>query len=369
MVRQVRHIFWFVIAAMLLAGCGSAASPQPSSMVQPPGKAPDTSPSGRSEGQNPTTSVSQTTTLSDTTTLSQVPEHTVTVAFPYIPNVQFAPYYVAASKGYYADAKLDVTFQYMYENEAVQLVAQGKAEFGFVSGISVLLARQSGMSVVTVATITHEFPVVFFSKAATPLKSVQDFKGKRIGIPGRFGACYYGLLALLYANKMQESDLNIQDIGFNQVQVLSAGNVDIACGYAMNEPVQLGEMGEQVNVLRVTDVYPLASDGIFTTQKMIESNPELVRSFVAATLRGLKDTLDQPDEAFNLSLKHIPEANLGDPAFQRKVFDATIPYWRSELLGYTDPEVWKKTHTFLVDSTLLTKAVPIEESFTNQFIK
>jgi NitT/TauT family transport system substrate-binding protein len=293
----------------------------------------------------------------------------VNVAWPYIPNVQFAPYYVASSQGYYTDAGLEVTFEYMFENEAVQLVAQEKADFGFLSGISVLLARQSDMPVVTVATITHEFPVVFFSTADTPLAGVQDLREHRIGIPGQFGASYYGLLAVLYANDMQESDLELHDIGFNQVSMLLEDKVDVAVGYAMNEPVQLREMGEDVSVLHVADIYPLVSDGIITHEEVIANDPDLVRSFVQATLQGVEYLLANPDEAFEISLEHIPEADLGDVDFQRKVFDASIPYWQSDAPGLSNVELWTQTHTFLLDSGLLSEPVEIESSVTNEFVE
>jgi NitT/TauT family transport system substrate-binding protein len=293
----------------------------------------------------------------------------VVVAFPYIPNIQFAPYYVASSKGYYEDAGLKVDFEYMYENEAVQVVAQGAADFGFLNGISVLLARQNGLPVVTVATVTQEFPVVFFSKGTTSLASVDDLRGNRIGYPGPFGASYYGLQALLYSHDMQESDLNLQDIGFNQVEMVLEDKVDVAIGYAMNEPVQLRAMGEEANVLRVADHYPLVSDGIITTEDMIAGNPEIVQSFVDATLRGLGDTLANPEEAFTLSLEHIPEAELGDPSLQRQVLDATLPYWESERPGYSELSVWQQTHAFLLDRELLNADVSLEASVTNQFVE
>lgn len=295
----------------------------------------------------------------------------VTVAFPYIPNVQFAPYYVAAEKGYYREAGLDVTFEHMFEDEAVQLMAQGKAQFGFISGISVLLARQNGIPLVTVATITQKFPVVFFSKASHTLASVQDLRGKKIGIPGRFGASYYGLLAVLYASDMTEADLDIHDIGFAQMQMISEDKVDVAIGYAVNEPVQLRQLGEDVSILSVDDIYPLVSDGIITTEDVINGQPDVVEKFVQATLQGVQDSIAMPDEAFDLCLKHIPEAEGGDVELQRAILDETIRYWQgdTEKLGYNDPQLWEQTQQFLLDNGLLTKAMLLDEAYRNDFVE
>jgi NitT/TauT family transport system substrate-binding protein len=293
----------------------------------------------------------------------------VTIAFSFIPNVQFAPFYVADEKGYYEEAGLDVAFDYNFETDTIQRVAQNTVEFAHGSGISVLLAQQQDLPVVTVMTQYQQFPVVFFSLADTPLATAADLQDKAIGIPGRFGASYYGLLALLYASDQQEADMNIQEIGFSQIETLLQERVDVASGYGMNEPVQLREMGEEINILRVADTFPLISDGIITNRDLIESDPDVVRSFVQATLRGMQDTLENTEEAFEISLTYIPEAELSDAEMQRKVLDASLPYWESDQSGYSNPDSWQETHTFLVDVGLLNRPVEVEAAFTNEFLE
>lgn len=358
MLHQIRmvHLVAVVLLALLVA-CGNTA---PAENVPTPGEA--TAETGAEPGE--------------ATPSNGVALRPVTLGMSYIPNVQFAMYYVADSKGYYADAGLEVTFDYNFENDVLQRVAtwpNGDVPFAMAGATSVLLARQQGLPIVQVATISQEFPVVFFSKAAQGITSVEDMRGKRVGIPGRFGGSYYALLALLYANDMQEGDLNVQEIGFTQAQAILEDQIDVAAGYAMNEPVVLEAQGEDINVLRVADMFPLASDGVVTNEKVIEDDPELVAAFVGATLRGLQDVLDNPDEAFDLSLAYMPEAELGDVELQRKVLLASLPYWHSEMtdqagLGYNDPAVWEATHTFMRDTNLLAQPVDVSTAFTNEFI-
>jgi NitT/TauT family transport system substrate-binding protein len=218
---------------------------------------------------------------------------------------------------------------------------------------------------------------VFFSKAALNIKAPADLKGKSVGIPGRFGASYIGLLALLYANQMSENDLNIQEVGFAQVQALSEDKIQVASGYGNNEPVQLAQQGIAVNVIKVSDSYALVSDGLLTNETLIREQPELVRGFVQATLRGMADVISDPEAAFTLSLEEIAELKSADEAtrqLQFQVLQATLPYWQSEGtakngLGYTDEASWLATHTFLRASGLLTKDVDIKAAVTNEFIK
>ena len=348
---MLRRFSLFGLLAVLLAACGGAVSPAaPAAPTEAPA-APTAAPAAGLRK--------------------------ITLAMSYIPNVQFAPYYVAAEKGYFRDVGLDVSFDYNFENDVVQRAAtwpESAVEFATASGTSTLLARQQGIPVQTVMTLYQQFPLVFFAKAATGLKSPADLSGKTVGIPGNFGESLYALLAMRYANKLDESAFAVQEIGFTQAQAVLEDKVPVAIGYAMNEPVILRAQGEQVDLLRVADVYNLAANGIVASERLIAEDPELVRSFIAASIRGLQDTLNDPDEAFTLSLKYIPEANLGDPTLQREVLQASLPYWYSEKttsegLGFTDVAVWTATEQFMRDAGLLAGPVDVSKAFTNQFIK
>src|SRR5262249_12667470 len=320
---MIKRYTFIMLAALLLAACG--------------GQAPASSPTAAAPAQPaPTTAANQ-------------PLREITLAMPYIPNVQFAQYYVADKKGYYAAEGLKIKFDYNYETDVVQRVAQNSVQFGMASGDSILLARAQGLPVVTVSTNSQRFPTVFFSKADANIKTPADLKGKSVGIPGHFGASYIGLLALLYANQMKESDLNIQDIGFAQVAALTEGKVQVASGYGNNEPVQLDQQGIKVNLIKVADFYPLASDGIITSESLIKDQPAVVHGFVRATLKGMQDVIANPDEGFKAALDVIPELKSADAKtqqLQRKVLQETIPYWQSDLtkqqgLGFTDTKSWE----------------------------
>jgi NitT/TauT family transport system substrate-binding protein len=301
-------------------------------------------------------------------------EQTITLAMPFIPNVQFAYYYVADKRGFYAAEGLKVNFDYNFETDVVQRVANGTVQFGMASGDSVLLARAQGLPVQTIATTSQRFPVVFFSKAEQNITTPADLKGKTIGIPGRFGASYIGLRALLYANGLSESDLQIQEIGFTQAAAVSEDKVQVAAGYGNNEPIQLASRGIAVNAIKVSDSFPLASDGIIAAETLIAQNPELVRKFVRATLKGMQATIANPDAAFTDALTYIPEAQRGDQALQRQVLAATIGFWQSDLtaaqgLGTTDAQSWQKSYTFLRESGILKQETDVKKAFTNQFLK
>jgi NitT/TauT family transport system substrate-binding protein len=157
----------------------------------------------------------------------------------YIPDVQFAPFYVAQNKGYFADEGLEVEIEYGFENDFVALAAQGEREFAIASGDQVILARAQGLPITYVMKWYQRFPVALVAPADKNITQPSDLAGKKVGLPGFFGASFIGWKALIYAAQLDESAIKVEEIGFTQVAALQQGLVDAAMVYIANEPNQL----------------------------------------------------------------------------------------------------------------------------------
>lgn len=286
----------------------------------------------------------------------------------YIPNIQYAPFYVAAEKGYFKEAGIEVEFDYKFETDGVALVGAGELPFAVVSGEQVLLARAKGVPVTYVAAWYQQYPVSVVAKSEAGVLVPQDLKGKKIGLPGLFGANYIGLRALLNAGDLSEADVTLDAIGFNQVELVAAGSQQIIVGYAANEPIQLRAQGIAVTEIRVADYAQLAANGLLASEKVIAENPKLVQAFVSAFLKGLNDTIANPDEAFQLSQAHIPNFAELDADVQRQVLLTSIEQWKTDRLGYSNPQAWENMQAVLLDMGLIDSELDLTKAFTNEFI-
>src|SRR3954454_1638246 len=140
-----------IVPALILAACGTPA----------------TSSTGASQPAPATTNVAAPTapTVGAAGTAGPQALQQLEVGLGYIPNVQFAPFYVAAAKGYYAAEGLDVKFSYGGNvNDMLIQTASGKLPFVLASGDEILLARTQGVPVQMVFLLYQKFPVAVFSK-------------------------------------------------------------------------------------------------------------------------------------------------------------------------------------------------------------
>lgn len=346
-----------------------------------------------------------------------------TLFLTFVPNVQFSPVYAAIDRGYFADAGFSLRIEHGDEPVGVDLIAVGERNFGIVSGEQLLAARGQGRPVVFVYEWFQRYPVGIVASRDSGIESVADLRGKRVGIPGRFGASYTGLTALLSANGMTERDINLQEIGFNAPEVMCIGAVDAAVVYVNNEPLQIanraaaGDCGavSSVQVFPVSDDADMVSNGIITNEMMLAEHPDRVADFVSAYDQGLRDVISNPAYAYLVSLDFVenlpideelrdalqslnvaqsewlsanPDADrvtmaerrqdmltalqarfTGEQLIQFQVLLASINLWDADELGLAELASWQTTQEVLLDiGYMQTPLQDLSAAFTNAYV-
>jgi NitT/TauT family transport system substrate-binding protein len=292
---------------------------------------------------------------------------TVRLPMGYIPNVQYAPYYVAVDKGYFADEGIELEFDYKFETDGVKLVGAGELPFAVVSGEQVVLARAQGLPVKYFTQWYRRFPIAVFSLKDKGILKPEDLKGKVVGVPGFFGATYVGWNAFANANGLGADDVKLEEIGFTQAAAVQQGKVDAAVGYVVNEPVLLTSSGFPVNVFDVGAQVNMVANGLMTNETTIKNNPQLARGMANALIKGIQDTIADPDEAMQIATKYV-EGLKADDAVQKQVLLATIEMMKGESLGASSPEAWENTQATLLAMGQIKQTLDVNEYFTNEFV-
>lgn len=295
----------------------------------------------------------------------------ISLGVGFIPNVQFAPFYVGIEKGFFAENGIELSLAYGFENDYLKLVATDDMQFMIASGDQMALGRAQGLPVKYIMNWYTSYPVTLFAKADAGIHQPSDLAGRTIGVPGPFGATYIALRALLDVAELTEADIQMESIGFTQASAVSEGLVDAAVDYAVNGPVVLGNAGIETVQIALDQYLQIPANGLVTNEQTLDEEPQLVVALVGALQKSIAYTLANPDESFTIALNSVPEAGGENETANRLVFDASLPFWqpRSEgAPGATTDTEWQAVAELLLRIGFVDRLVQPEEMYTNKFV-
>ncbi|NCD34997.1 MAG: PAS domain S-box protein [Spartobacteria bacterium] len=222
----------------------------------------------------------------------------VTLQLKWKHQFQFAGYYAAAAKGYYAEEGLAVQFrEAQSEEDPVEAVLSGRADFG-VGTSDLLLSRSGGKPIVLLATIFQHSATVLLARRDRGIKSVHDLKGKRIMIEPQAA----DLMAYLDAEGIATNVFTVVPHAYSP-DALIAGEVDAMTAYISDELYSIREAGVDVVVFDPkAGGYDFYGDSLFTTESQVTRHTQRVQRFLRASLRGWAYAMDHPDEIIEVIL-------------------------------------------------------------------
>ncbi|BCS96711.1 hypothetical protein DSLASN_23430 [Desulfoluna limicola] len=210
---------------------------------------------------------------------------------------QFAGYYAAVEKGFYADEGLDVRLKVFEEGmDPVVSVLTGKADYG-VGDTRLLVERMKGEPVVVLKQVFQHSPLVLLSLKESGIVTPYDMAGKKVMLfPGEDAS----LLAMLQFAPEGPDQVTVLEHSYLPEDLIT-GKVDVMSAYVTDEPFLFKSRGVDVNIINPVDYnIDFYGDNLFTTQRETEAHPERVEKMVRATLKGWEYALANPDEMIDL---------------------------------------------------------------------
>lgn len=292
----------------------------------------------------------------------------VVLRLKWIHQAQFAGYYAAVEKGFYKEAGLDVEIRPGGADfPSVQMIASGSEHFGVTGADQILMAREKGVPVQALSAVYRKTPFVLFALKDSGITKMEDLIGKKVGVKlgGNEELTYRAMVnsAGIEASKIEEMPVKYD------MSPLLSGQVAAWPGYVINEMLAVQEQGHEVNVIQPGDYdINFYADTLFTTESIIKKDPEMVKSFVQASMKGWEYAIANPEEAAEFGLKYGSKLNLEHEIGMMK---ASVELLEPDNLplGKMDTEAWSELQKSLIDLKFLKEEQNLEEAFTNEFIE
>ncbi len=289
------------------------------------------------------------------------------IRFP-IPMIEAGqtPFYTAYEKGYYDDECLDVEFTHgSAELNPVKMVVTKTDDFGLLSGPDTLLvARGRGQPIKAVAIFHKDANfLTILTMKDSGLTTVKDLDGKKIGM--FMGHISVDILHTLF----RQEGVELKEVGvtyYDYSQMIS-GRLDAGVGFRQTALPNLDAEGIEVNTIDPQD-YGVKSHGytLFAREDYIQENPEVVKKFLRATLKGLQYSVNHPEESVGYLVKQDPKLDRDRELGRLPVYNivtSTKPY------GYMDYEMFSETYDRLIKEKVINKGYDVRNAYDTRFIK
>jgi NitT/TauT family transport system substrate-binding protein len=283
------------------------------------------------------------------------------------PNAGFA---AALGEGFYNQAGLDVTIvQGNGSGNTAQLVASGRVQLAYADAVVVSQLIAKGAPMRVVSTIYQSNPNEVTALKKTGIKSLKDLVGKKVGVPA--GSSQAPMLPLLLrANGLKESDMVMINMPVaSMVPSLLQGQVDAILGSMDAYQIQLEQQGAQLDNFPFADHgVPTVSTSIFASNSFIKDNPDVLRKFIAASLKGWSFALDNPEKTIKHLKTVFPDVNEKLAAAELAAITPLFCSGGAKFLGLAEDAHWARTQQLLSEVKLLPEGQDPKSYYTNDFL-
>jgi NitT/TauT family transport system substrate-binding protein len=293
----------------------------------------------------------------------------VTLQLQWVTQAQFAGYYIALDKGWYAEEGIDLTIiPGGPDQDPVNLVVSGTRDFGTGLLADLAVAVQEGKQVIGIAQIQQSNGLLLVSKASSGVQTPKDLRGKRVSV--WLGSWETQFNALMSQQSISSEDFSLVSQGYGVTPFLN-DEVDVASAMSYNEYYTILESGirrEDLNIINYANFgLDFPGDTLFTSRALLEQNPDLCVRMVRASLRGWQYAIEHPEEAVDSVLKH-DQTGVQTRAHQMSMMTeiSKLTLTAGGTLGYSDAAALQKTLDTLMQFNILKDSVQPADVITNE---
>ena len=254
----------------------------------------------------------------------------------WMPQSQFAGYYVALEKGFYADENIDLTIEHMGVNSSkpgIERIGSGEVDIIISHPIQALMARDYGLKVKNVLQVTQNTGIMIVSHKK--LDGPQSLNGQSIG---RWKSGFSEICEICCLN----NNLDVKWVPFlNGINLFMSGAIDATVVMKYNEYYSLVEaMGsiDPENVLWFADCgYDIPEDGLYVTEEYLAGHRDLVERFCRASMKGWNYCVEHKEESVDIVLDYMEKVGVKTNRYHQTVMlDGMIELLRNRETGRID---------------------------------
>lgn len=297
-------------------------------------------------------------------------KNSVSIFLDWTPNTNHTGLYVAKEKGFYDEVGLDVEILLPGEVSAEQLVATDRGEFGISFQTEVTQARAQDLPIVSIGAIIQHETSGYASPVEKGIKSPKDFNGK---VYGAYGSLLEESMIELVMSRdgAEMEDVEIVQLGNSDFFMATQKEIDFVSIFYAWTGIEAEIRDVELNFIQRKDYaeeLDTYSPVIITSEKMMNENPEVVRAFMDATVKGYEFAIENPSEAAEILINAEPDL---DPELVKRSQEWLSPRYQddAEKWGIQEEERWQTFADFMYENGIIEKEINAKEAFTNEFIK
>lgn len=292
----------------------------------------------------------------------QAQRQTLTFMPHWLPQAQFAGYYMALQKGFYSELGLQVKIIHPNASRiATESLKNKEVDVISLFLVSALTAQDKGVPLVNIGQLSQNSALMFVAKKSKNYKSIKDLQNKRIGIwKSGFDEIPKALIA---ANRINVTWVPI----LSSINMFIEDGIDAMTVMSYNEYDQIINAGfnsEELTIFKFSDLgFNIVEDGLYCLDFTRQVRPLDLEKFIQATLKGWAYAEQHREETIQVVLEWMKREHIAtNYAHQKWMLDQMFLLMKSPAKNINNGQLseadFNKAQTILFQSTVIKAKIP-----------